>query len=182
MGPDQKRKRLELFEALCRERGLALTAQRRRILELILDRRDHPTADQIYQDAKRHLPDISRTTVYRVLDTLVAIGVIRKACSRTAATRFDSVTDRHHHLVCLHCEKLIDVDDDQFSHRVELPDVSAVSFEIHDFSIHFSGICAACRRKLGRRGAAVPETGNPVRGKAASGGKAGRRGNRRTER
>ena len=63
MSPDEKRERLQRFEKLCRERGLAITAQRRRILALILDHRDHPTADQLYEDTKRHLPDVSRTTV-----------------------------------------------------------------------------------------------------------------------
>ena len=170
------------FEVLCRERGLAMTVQRRRILELILDREDHPTADQIYEDTKRHLPDVSRTTVYRVLETLIDVGAIGKACSRGATTRFDPVADRHHHLVCTQCHKLIDIDDDQFGHCVGLPDVGALSFEIHDFCIQFSGICAACRKRVGRRGTSVPETGKPARGKAGSGGKTGQRRNRRTER
>jgi Fur family peroxide stress response transcriptional regulator len=181
MGPDEKRERLQRFEELCRERGLALTVQRRRVLELILDRKDHPTADQIYDDVKKHLPGVSRTTVYRVLDTLVDIGVITKACSRGAATRFDPVTERHHHLLCAHCEKLIDIDDDQFAHRVELPDVGAFSFEIHDFCIQFSGICAACRKRLGRRGPAPPKAVKPPRGEVTSTRKTAHRRKRRTE-
>jgi Fur family peroxide stress response transcriptional regulator len=172
---------LQQFEVLCRQRGLALTVQRRRILELILGRKDHPTADQIFEGTKKQLPDISRTTVYRVLDTLVDVGVITRASSRGAATRFDPVADRHHHCICTHCEKLIDIDDGQFAHRVELPDTSAVGFEIHDFCVQFSGICAACRRKMGRRGAPVPEAGKPARGKAASGSRTGQRRNRRTK-
>lgn len=182
MSPGEKRERLQRFETLCRERGLALTIQRRRVLEFILDRKDHPTADQIFEDTRKHLPDVSRTTVYRVLDTLVRVGVITKACSRGAATRFDPVTDRHHHCICAHCEKLIDVDDGQFARRVELPEAGALAFEIHGFCIQFFGICAACRKKVGRLGAAVSETDKPARGKAASDRRTGQRRNRRTKR
>ena len=67
----EKRQRLESFERLCRERGLSLTVQRRAVLEAVLDRGDHPTADQVYDEVKERLPGLSRTTVYRVLETLV---------------------------------------------------------------------------------------------------------------
>jgi len=161
MSPREKRERLQQFEVLCRQRGLAITVQRRRILELILDRRDHPTADGVYELASRHLPNISRTTVYRVLDTLVELGVINKACSPGAATRFDPVTARHHHLLCVQCEKLIDLADSRVDHGVELPEVGDLAFQIKDFCIQFSGLCAACRRKPARRGAAPPKTDRP---------------------
>ena len=181
VSPDEKQERLERFEALCRERGLALTIQRRRILEFILDRKDHPTADQIFEGTRKHLPDVSRTTVYRVVDTLVDVGVIAKAWLRGAATRFDPVTDRHHHCVCTRCEKLIDVDDGQFARRMDLPDAGALAFEVHDFCVQFFGICAACRRSMGRRGAARAQAGKPARGKAAGGRRIGQRRSRRTK-
>ena len=145
MSPDDKQERLQRFEACCRERGLALTVQRRRILELILDRTDHPTADQIYQDVKPHLPGVSRTTVYRVLETFVELGAITKASSLGAATRFDPMTRRHHHLVCLRCDRLIDLEDEALDAAVSPPDARKQSFTIKDFSIHFYGVCAACR-------------------------------------
>ncbi len=160
MSPDDKRERLQQFEALCRERGLALTVQRRRILELVLGRKDHPTADQVYEDVQQHLPGVSRTTVYRVLDTLVELGSITKASSPGAAVRFDPATQRHHHLVCLQCDRLIDLPDSEFDAVIKLPHGRPHSFEIRDFSIHFTGICAACRRARGSQSrTARPKTG-----------------------
>ncbi|MCB2141525.1 hypothetical protein KQH29_01135, partial [bacterium] len=47
----------------------------------------------------------------------------------------------------LRCETLIDLDDEQLNQSVDLPSVAAGAFEIEEFSIHFHGICAACRRK-----------------------------------
>ena len=73
MTPDGIAQRLQEFEALCRERGSPLTVQRRDILKAILERDDHPSADQIYETVKDRIPGLSRTTVYRVLDTLVEL-------------------------------------------------------------------------------------------------------------
>ena len=150
VSPREKNARLERFEQLCRQHGLSRTAQRRMVFEAVLGRDDHPTADQVHADVQRRFPGVSRTTVYRVLETLVELNVITKACSPGAAARFDPMTQRHHHLVCLHCEKLTDVTDPRLDECMALGDIAAAhSFEVRDFSIHFHGLCAACRRKLG---------------------------------
>ena len=111
------------FEAACRAQGLPVTVQRRRIFEALLGRTDHPTPDQVYAAVKETLPGVSRTTVYRVLKTLVGLGVLAKACSPSAATRVDPRTHRHHHLVCQRCDRLVDVEDAAVEHRIRPPDV-----------------------------------------------------------
>ena len=149
MDAEHKRERLSRFEEACRQRGLSLTVQRRTILDAMLDRTDHPTADDVYADVQARIPGVSRTTVYRVLETLVEVGVLHKAAAPGAIARYDPMTDRHHHLVCRQCSRLIDLPDDRLHQRVKLPDVSDHEFEIHDFSIQFHGICAACRGNSG---------------------------------
>ncbi|MGA2382582.1 MAG: Fur family transcriptional regulator [Gemmatimonadales bacterium] len=135
------------FEAACRSHGLRVTVQRRRIFEALCDRTDHPAPDQVYAAVNDTLPGVSRTTVYRVLDTLVRAGVLAKACSPSAARRVDSRTSRHHHLVCQRCDRLIDVDDEAVEHRIRAPDVRRRGFAIHGYSIYFTGLCAACQKK-----------------------------------
>ena len=90
---------MRVFERLCRDKGSALTVQRRVILESLAGREDHPTADQVFEAVER-LPGLSRTTVYRVLETLVELGVIHKANHLGSAARYDPNTERHHHLTC----------------------------------------------------------------------------------
>ena len=137
---------IQQFEAACRARGLSVTVQRRRIFEALLGRTDHPTPEQVYAAVKETLPGVSRTTVYRVLETLVGLGVVAKACSPSAATRVDPQTARHHHLVCLRCDHLIDVEDAAVDHRIRPPDVRREGFAIEDYSIYFTGLCAACQQ------------------------------------
>ena len=133
------------FEAACRAQGLPVTVQRRRIFEALLGRTDHPTPDQVYAAVQDTLPAVSRTTVYRVLETLVGLGVLAKASSPSSATRVDPRTHRHHHLVCQRCDRLFDVDDAAVEHRICPPDVRRQGFAIHAYSIYFTGLCAACQ-------------------------------------
>jgi len=82
--------------------------------------------------------------VYRVLETLVRMGVIGKASHPGAATRYDVNTERHHHLVCTRCERTTDLADAALD-RLKLPAIQVEGFEVADFSIHFTGLCKACR-------------------------------------
>lgn len=157
-----KRERIEQFEQACRRRGLPVTTQRRVVFDSILDRKDHPTADQMYEQVKARLPGLSRTTVYRILDTLVELGMITKTCHPGSSARFDPAIQRHHHLVCTHCETIIDIEEKTLD-AVAWPDVRATGFEINDFHIHFRGICAECRGKLKKGGGESPSSKPPAR-------------------
>jgi Fur family peroxide stress response transcriptional regulator len=134
------------FEAMCRAGGVPLTVQRRVTLEVVLERDDHPTADQVFDSVKRRVPGVSRTTVYRVLDTLVEMGVIRRLHHPGPTARYDGKIKRHHHLICKKCNKVIDIDNARLD-RLRAPEEMPQGFEIEDFSVHFMGVCADCRKR-----------------------------------
>ena len=142
--------KMRRFEQLCREQGVPLTVQRRAILESLALREDHPTADQVFEDVTSRLPGLSRTTVYRVLETLVQMGAIHKASHLGSAARYDPNTERHHHLTCLSCHKVMDVPDGMVR-QVGLPRPAAKGFEIRDYSVHFKGYCPDCLKKGPRK-------------------------------
>lgn len=137
--------RLRAFEDRCRAAGYPLTVQRRVILETMVLRDDHPTTEQIYEAIRARVPEISRATVYRVLESLVQLGAIRRAHHLGSATRFDSKTDRHHHMVCVRCNRVVDFEDERLE-DLPLPDHSRTGFKTTDYSIHFTGLCAECQR------------------------------------
>lgn len=149
----------ELAKA-CRLNGLPLTPQRRAILETLAGRKDHPSADELFDEVKARFEGISRTTVYRVLDTLVKIGVVQKINTHEARARFDADTTRHHHLLCIGCGMLGDLGEwriDDLS-----PDhINLNGFRLMDFSIQFTGLCAEClagAEPTGRRARPLPTT------------------------
>ncbi len=136
--------RLVDFERLCRETGTPCTVQRRAILEAVLASDDHPTADQIYHDVSARQRGISRATVHRTLETLVRLGAVAKVCHLGRAVRYDGRLRPHHHLVCLRCDKIIDLVDERLD-RLPLPDTSAHGFRTLDHRVELRGICKDCR-------------------------------------
>jgi Fur family transcriptional regulator, peroxide stress response regulator len=136
---------IEKLEAICRTRGLPLTNQRRTVMEVLLERTDHPTADQVYTAVHARIPRISQRTVYRVLDTLVEIGLVRRVHHPGTSVRYDAKIDRHHHLVCLQCNRIVDFDCPALD-VVSLPKGKPQGFEIADFSVQFMGTCPDCRK------------------------------------
>ncbi|MEA5113891.1 MAG: transcriptional repressor [Geobacteraceae bacterium] len=132
------------FESECKKNGLALTVQRREIYAALACRKDHPTADQVYEDIKTKLKGVSRTTVYRVLDTLVTIGVAKRISIPDSKARFDGDMKRHHHLTCMKCGTVFDLHDESLNNLQTMLDNGA-GFEIMDYSITFTGLCSRCR-------------------------------------
>src|SRR4051812_23560350 len=98
-----RKERMNRFFSAHRESGLPITTQRRAVFEAILERTDHPTAEQLYAVVCRTLPQISRMTVHRILGAFVALGLVAKTCHPGSAARFDPKLDQHHHLVCMDC-------------------------------------------------------------------------------
>jgi Fur family peroxide stress response transcriptional regulator len=156
---DDRRSGLEDYEAVFRRHGVPLTVQRRVILEALLGRDDHPTADLIYEQVRDRIPGVSRTTVYRVMETLARLGIAHRVSHPGAAARFDGWRERHDHLVCIYCDKILDLEDPVLD-KLKLPEryragAELAGFEITDHSIYLRGCCPECRRQ--RAGEAVPE-------------------------
>ena len=86
---------------------------------------------------------------YRVLETLVKIGVARRVHHQGSAARFDANIDRHHHLVCTVCDRMIDFDLPGL--EVALPRRSVDGFSITNYSIDFQGVCADCQQAQARK-------------------------------
>ena len=141
-----KAERIKAYRRICRERGLRNTVQRSAILEAVLDLESHPTADQVHDAVTRTKPDLSRTTVYRALEEFVRMGLITKTCHPGSSTRYDRNVDLHHHLICLHCDAVIDITDTGLD-RIPVPDTSGHDFEVQDFRVQLRGICGRCREK-----------------------------------
>lgn len=147
---DQILERLAAFERCCRDRRVRVTVQRRAIFDTVLRRDDHPTAEHIYGEVASRLPGVSRTTVYRVLEMLVQLDVITRACHPGGGARFDANVDRHHHLVCLRCGRMEDILDRRLD-RLTLPDTSTLGFAVLDHRVELRGLCKSCQRQGGGR-------------------------------
>ena len=79
------------------------------ILKNLQSRRDHPTADMVYESVRMEQPNISLGTVYRNLAFLSENGQILKISTGTGPDHFDGCTNPHVHFVCRSCGKVIDM-------------------------------------------------------------------------
>lgn len=134
----------ELLQRL-RDRGWRLTPQRRVVAEVLTGEHVHLTADAVYRQAQRLLPEISLATVYNTLNELVEMGEVLEIAAGDGPKRYDpNATTRHHHLFCVACGTLRDVIPDG-TDGLALSAAEQHGFELLDVDIVFRGLCPACR-------------------------------------
>jgi Fur family peroxide stress response transcriptional regulator len=119
--------------------GFRFTPQRRHVYAILLQKRDHPTAEEVFIRAKRGMPDISMATVYNCLDALAKCGLARQVTVDRGATRFCPNMREHGHFCCDSCESVFDI---------ELPPEACVTlpkgFRARRYDIAIHGHCPAC--------------------------------------
>ncbi len=119
--------------------GFRFTPQREHVYTVLLQKRDHPTAEEVFMRSKRAMPDISMATVYNCLDALVRCGLVRQVTVERGAARFCPNMQEHCHFYCDICESVFDI---------SLPAESGVALpkgfvaQRYDLTIH--GRCPAC--------------------------------------
>ena len=134
------------FSERCRQVGLPLTAQRRAVYEILAHTTSHPSADTVYTMAREKLPHISRTSVFRILDTFSVKGLIKKIETPESAARYDGNIAWHCHTFCDDCGAIGDWHDAPFD-RSRCPDQTQDGFVIFDCSCAVRGLCSECAKK-----------------------------------
>ena len=84
--------------------------QRELILKTVIENPIHPTADAVYEQVRRENPKISLGTVYRNLNFLSEMGILRKISMPVGSDRFDGRLDEHYHMTCTACGRVFDVE------------------------------------------------------------------------
>ncbi len=134
----------ELVQRL-RDRGWRLTVQRRVVAEVLAGDHVHLTADAVHSRAQVVLPEISLATVYNTLNELVDMGEVLEISAGDGPKRYDpNTTIPHHHLYCLVCGTLRDVNPEG-TDGLALPASQQHGFELIDVDIVFRGRCPDCR-------------------------------------
>jgi Fe2+ or Zn2+ uptake regulation protein len=124
-----------------RDRGWRLTAQRRVIAEAMAGEHVHLTADEILGRARASLPEVSLATVYNTLNELVSIGELLELPHHDGRKRYDpNAIGRHHHLVCVDCGTMLDVD----TADPRLPAAQQHGFELLSVEVTFRARCPGC--------------------------------------
>lgn len=123
------------------------TMQKEVIFKALCSLRNHPTADGVYDYIHPDYPNISRATVYRVLNQLASNGQINKVSVFNGADCFDHNVTPHSHGRCTRYQRIFDV-------PYQKPPVETFmawdseEFSITDYSLQFDGLCRSCREAV----------------------------------
>ena len=154
---DYAKHRLAEFIANCRRKQMAVTPQRIAVMRALLESGDHPRAERIYTLVRRQHPRISLATVHRTLETLCEIGEARKVTPLYESARYDGNTGPHHHVVCVRCKRVEDLEAPEFD-TLLAGRRTLGEFELLGCSVEVRALCSRCRRRAGLR--SRPAAGN----------------------
>lgn len=123
--------------------GQRSTKQREHVFAVILEKRDHPTADEIYARSRVEMPTISLATVYNCLETLVDSGLVRPVNFEREPTRYCPNLTQHAHFYCKESGEIVDV---ELSEPLiaELKAALPKGFVTEHIEIAYDGKCGDC--------------------------------------
>ncbi|UCE20393.1 MAG: transcriptional repressor [Gemmatimonadota bacterium] len=121
------------------------TRQRETILEILRSTHCHPTADWVYEQARKIIPNISLGTVYRNLNFLAKQNQVLRF-EHDHVCRYDGYTENHYHFVCTDCGRVCDINvpiDTTLNRRV----ARGSGYSVSSHRAMFFGLCSECKRK-----------------------------------
>ena len=133
-----------------RKRGYRLTPQRHMILSVIQEAEEHLSIDQIMERVKQHNPYVSLSTVYRTLELLRELGLVREIHLPGEQPHYEaSEGTAHHHLVCRGCRAVIHLDDTLLGN---LHEALQSQYHFHGLTLDLvaAGYCDTCWKALQR--------------------------------
>ena len=134
--------RINLAQQL-KQAGYKLTPARLAVIEVLETHTEHLSHDQILAEGKKICAKLSRATVYRTMDLLVSLNLMRPLYLNDPTQRFISAMGGHHHLICTDCATTIEFDHCTLTQLAQ--DLSAAyGFQIRNHLLEFQGLCAQC--------------------------------------
>ncbi|HID54068.1 MAG TPA: transcriptional repressor [Anaerolineae bacterium] len=133
------------LEGVLADKGYRLTKARRAILQALVTCGGHVSADDLADIVRQDAPFVGRMTVYRTLDLLSELGLIRPVYQGTGAAHYILLTNgHHHHMVCTVCSAVIEFDECVVEEMARLVG-RRFDFQVEGHLLEFYGRCSNCR-------------------------------------
>lgn len=137
------------FTERLRDAGYKITPPRLAVLQVIEQEGEHLDPAQILRRAQSIHPAIGRATVYRTLELLTELNIVRPIYVGEHGPTYIRAEGGHHHLVCSHCGIVVDFDECMAGEMMrELSE--RFGFQIKSHLLEFYGTCADCRQDKGQ--------------------------------
>ena len=131
-----------------KETGLKATPQRIAILKE-LDKKEHPTIDELYNNLKKTHPSISLATIYKNLNMLKEAGLAIEIIPPSAneKSRFDIYLEPHIHIMCKKCGKVFDYYIKDAVNECSMILKELTNQEVENINVLGLTLCEECRKK-----------------------------------
>lgn len=129
------------------DNGYKITPQRRLILEVITNSKQHLTAEEIAEKIKLVEPSISLATVYRNLKLMVDLGLLSRLDLHHGPPSYEFFQGHNHHLVCRVCGKATKLGVCPMQGEI-LKVIEQNGFEVDSHHFEIMGYCKDCQAKI----------------------------------
>ncbi len=131
------------IEALCAERGLRITDQRRVIAKVLSEADDHPDVERVYDRASAIDPQISIATVYRTVRLFEEAGILERHDFGDGRSRYEAAPEAHHdHLIDVETGKVIEFVDPELEQLQKLI-AERLGYRLVDHRMELYGVAVA---------------------------------------
>lgn len=135
---------LEYFINTCKQNNLKLTPQRLMLFRELAKSREHPSAEKLYQAARKIFSNISFDTVNRTLLTFSRVGIVKVVEGYGNPRRFDPNLRDHHHFRCVSCNHILDIYNPVYD-QLEIPHDLNKQCRILSKKVVLEGVCIECQ-------------------------------------
>ena len=128
------------IEALCAEKGLRITEQRKVIARALSESEDHPDVETLHERASAIDPGISIATVYRTLRLFEDAGILERHDFGDGRSRYEAMSDSHHdHLIDVESGRVIEFVDDEIE-ALQRKIAEKLGFRLVDHRMELYGV------------------------------------------
>lgn len=125
-----------------KENNIKPSYQRMKIFEYLVNNKNHPTVDKIYQNLIGEISTLSKTTIYNTLKLFAEKKIVQVITVEEKETRYDTDMSLHGHFKCKKCGEVYDIR----IKEVKEFDKELDGFEVEEEHVYFKGICKKCLR------------------------------------
>jgi len=140
---------LAFFRARCKENEMRVTHQKAMIYKAMIQSRDHPSPEKIFNRLKGAVHGLSLDTVYRTLSAFHEMGLVDMVDGYGSARRYDPLLKKHHHFRCRKCDTIIDFASDYYD-KIAVPADIAKQCKVTKLQVTIEGLCKKCLKKRKR--------------------------------
>jgi len=127
-------------KAILTDAGIKPSFHRLKIMEYLIEKKNHPTVDMIFQEISENIPTLSKTTIYNTLKTFNEFNLVQLITIEDNEVRYDADMSSHGHFKCTSCNNVYDIFFKDPAYEIK----EIEGHTIEEAQIYFKGMCKHC--------------------------------------